>query len=115
MTVYEVVDKGEDFKDVCNKIQTVYGTESRIWASFGEYDKNQFRKCCNLFNLKYPFSDIHWNIKSMASVFYNWPEMGMDNLLKKLNMKLEGTHHRGVDDAYNSAKILIDILKKGRK
>ena len=40
--------------------------------------------------------------------------MGMDNLLNKLGLKLEGRHHRGVDDAYNVAKILIDILRRGR-
>jgi len=111
----EIVEKGENFKDVCNKIKTVYGTESRIWTSFGEYDKNQFKKCCDLFNIKSPFSDMHWNVKSMASIFYGWPEMGMDKLLNKLGMKLEGRHHCGADDAYNIAKILVDILGKGRK
>ena len=110
----EMVDNGEDFDQVCEKIRYEYGTDSRIWASFGEYDKNQFRKCCSRFNVKYPFSDMHWNIKSIASIFYGWPEMGMDNLLNKLGLKLEGRHHRGVDDAYNVAKILIDILRRGR-
>lgn len=111
----DMVKDGKDFKKVCNLIQNNYGTQQRIWASFGEYDKKHFRKMCSVFNAEYPFSDMHWNIKTMASIFYGWPEMGMDKLLKKIGMKLEGEHHRGVDDAYNIAKILIGILEKGRK
>jgi inhibitor of KinA sporulation pathway (predicted exonuclease) len=65
-----------------------------------------------MFNARYPFSDMHWNIKSMASLFYGFPEMGMDKLLNKLGIKMDGRHHRGIDDAYNIAKILIDKVEK---
>jgi len=111
----EMVDEGQTFESVCSQIKVNYGSESRIWASYGEYDKQQFKKICSMFNARYPFSDMHWNIKSMASLFYGFPEMGMDKLLNKLGIKMDGRHHRGIDDAYNIAKILIDILEKGRK
>jgi len=35
----------------------------------------------------------------------------MSGALEMLNMPLEGTHHRGVDDAKNIAKILRWILE----
>lgn len=111
----EMVDQGQDFEDICSKISIKYNTKSRIWASYGEYDKNHLKNICNFFDVKYPFSDMHWNIKTMASIFYGFPEMGLDKLLNKLNIKMEGRHHRGSDDAYNIAKILIDILSKGRR
>lgn len=110
----DMVDKGKDFSKVCNDIENRYGSKSRIWTSYGEYDKNQFKKCCRIFNVPYPFSDMHWNIKSLSSVFYGYKQMGMDKLLEKLNIPLEGRHHSGVDDAYNTAKILVNILQKGR-
>jgi inhibitor of KinA sporulation pathway (predicted exonuclease) len=34
----------------------------------------------------------------------------MEGALNLLNIPLEGTHHRGVDDAKNTAKILRWIL-----
>ena len=41
----------------------------------------------------------------------NWEkEVGM--ALDKLGLPLEGTHHRGVDDAWNIAKILVTGLIK---
>lgn len=111
----EMVEDGVSLELACHKISSLYQSSSRIWTSYGEYDKKQFHESCDFFNVKYPFSDMHWNIKSMASIFYGWPEMGMDKLLNRLNIEMDGQHHRGVDDAYNIAKILIEILKKGRE
>jgi inhibitor of KinA sporulation pathway (predicted exonuclease) len=38
-------------------------------------------------------------------------EVGMTTALEKLGLPLEGTLHRGVDDAWNIAKILAKLLK----
>ena len=110
----EMVDNGEDLKVVTPKIIKKYGSQRYLWASYGEYDKNQMKHYCNMHNAIYPFSDMHLNLKTFASMFYGIKEVGMEELLKNLDIPLEGTHHRGVDDSYNLAKILIEILKKGR-
>ncbi|MNV83539.1 hypothetical protein D3C71_1773530 [compost metagenome] len=34
-------------------------------------------------------------------------EAGMSAALRKFGLKLEGTHHRGIDDAKNITKIFI--------
>jgi inhibitor of KinA sporulation pathway (predicted exonuclease) len=39
-------------------------------------------------------------------------EVGIVTALEKLGLPLEGTLHRGVDDAWNIAKILAELLKK---
>ncbi len=39
-------------------------------------------------------------------------QMGMARALTTLGHKLEGTHHRGVDDAINIAKIAHTLLRK---
>jgi len=39
---------------------------------------------------------------------------GMDQALKKFGITLEGTHHRGIDDAFNIAKIYAAHLRKIR-
>jgi len=41
-------------------------------------------------------------------------EVGMEKALQLLNLPLEGTHHRGVDDAWNIAGILSELVLKRR-
>ena len=37
--------------------------------------------------------------------------MGMKGALRNENIKLEGTHHRGIDDARNIAKIFLNCFE----
>ncbi len=56
-------------------------------------------------------SEDHINIKVLLSKTLNMNKgIGMKRAMEKLNISLDGTHHRGVDDANNSAKILWWIL-----
>jgi inhibitor of KinA sporulation pathway (predicted exonuclease) len=46
---------------------------------------------------------------------YGWHgQTALDEALKRFNLTLEGTHHRGKDDAYNIAKIYAAHLKSVR-
>jgi len=38
---------------------------------------------------------------------------GMKRMLEALGLKLEGRHHRGIDDCYNIAKIMKNLLLRG--
>jgi len=40
--------------------------------------------------------------------------MGLDEAYKYLGLTMEGTHHRGDDDAWNIASILCQLLKSMR-
>jgi inhibitor of KinA sporulation pathway (predicted exonuclease) len=54
------------------------------------------------------------NIKSELPYFYKLDkQMGMDGMLKYLNMKLIGHHHSGIDDCRNIARIWQELVKKG--
>ena len=65
--------------------------------------------------MRYPFGRTHLNIKSLFALVHALPhEVGMDEALKLAGLPLEGTHHRGVDDARNLAQILCGMLKKAR-
>lgn len=111
----EQVDKGLSYKDVCDQLVKVYSSPYRTWASWGDFDRKQFQKDSELNGIKYPFGPRHINIKNLFSVLYGLDEeLGLDTALKHIGMKLEGTHHRGVDDARNIAKIFIHLLKKFR-
>jgi inhibitor of KinA sporulation pathway (predicted exonuclease) len=107
----EEVDRGISFPEACQMLKDKYLTNQRVWASYGEYDKNQFQKQCQSSGVKYPFTSKHINVKTLLALVRSLPrEVGMAQALELLNIPLEGTHHRGVDDAWNIGKILSKLL-----
>lgn len=108
----EQVDGGMSFRQACDRLRKQYGTANRVWASYGNYDRTQFEKQCQARQVSYPFSSRHINIKTLLAIFYGLPkEVGMAQALELLNLPLIGTHHRGVDDAWNIAHILAHLIE----
>ncbi|MEL1243580.1 3'-5' exonuclease [Flavobacterium sp. DGU11] len=106
-----VAEQGISFKEACNILKKDYLSQSRAWASFGAYDQKQFQRQCTALNVGYPFGPSHINVKTLFALKNKLGhEQGMAGALALLDIPLEGTHHRGVDDAKNIAKILERIL-----
>lgn len=116
----EVLDReGGTFAAACNDLRAL-DSKNITWASYGDYDRKMFEGQtgptaawwgCT----EYPFSPRHINVKNLCALMHGWErEVGMDEALKRLGLPLEGTHHRGGDDAYNIAKILAHVLRLGR-
>ena len=62
------------------------------------------------------FGPTHLNVKNLAAVSYGWSrEVGMSEALRRLGLPLEGTHHRGGDDAWNIAGLLCHLLQRIRR
>lgn len=107
----EDVDNGISFSDACNLLLTEYKSKKYVWASYGHYDKNQFHIQCKREHIDYPFSNDHINVKSLVALKYSLrKDVGMEKILKLLDMPLIGTHHRGIDDSRNIANILLKTL-----
>lgn len=105
------VDSGISFKDACDILTKEYCSKKYMWASYGYFDKKQFIAQCEREDVEYPFSKAHINVKLLFALKYSLiKDVGMVKALKLLNMPLVGTHHRGIDDAKNVAKILSKIL-----
>jgi len=110
----EDVESGTSFSEACAILTNEYKAEKYTWASYGNYDMNQFKTQCGRENVTYPFSGSHINVKVLFALVNSLPrQIGMAKALKMLKIPLEGTHHRGVDDARNIAKILSKILFDG--
>ena len=106
-----IENEGVTFQEALRIIKKDYDTPSRPWASYGAYDLNQFKKQCTALGRGYPFGPSHINVKTLFALKNKLGhELGMDGALKYLDIHLEGTHHRGIDDAKNIAKILKCIL-----
>ncbi len=106
------VDTAPLFPDALKDFQSWFHPfESYLFCSWGDYDKNQFKQDCKLHGVDYPFPGGHLNIKKAFSVAIDsQKKFGMAGALEKLNLKLEGVHHRGIDDARNIARIVRAVL-----
>lgn len=92
-----------------------FKTQDRIWASWGDYDRRQFERVCKEAGVAYPFGISHLNVKTLFAITHNRDrELGMDAALAHVGIPLEGTHHRGGDDAWNIARLLCGLLGSGR-
>jgi inhibitor of KinA sporulation pathway (predicted exonuclease) len=80
------------------------------WVTWGVGDKNDLEKEWGKDNLP----ATHLDLATLWS-FYAKNELarhaGLDTVLAHLHLTFEGTRHRGADDAFNTAKILKEMLK----
>ena len=110
------VDNGISLDEACHILRQEYHSKQRLWASYGDYDRRQFERDCKARDIPYPFGSRHLNVKSLFAVMHALGrEVGMSKALEKLGLQLEGTHHRGGDDAWNIAVILGELLLRARR
>jgi len=104
------VDGAPYFSEVIDEFKSWINTndEQYTLCSWGIYDKKQFESDCQLHGLDDSWINPHCNLKQQYGKFKNLPRaIGMKNALITEKMNIEGTHHRGIDDARNIAKIFI--------
>lgn len=112
----EMVELAKPLSNACSVLEKEYETRQRIWASWGDYDRNQFHRNCKEYGLRYPFGPTHINVRTLFSITLGLGrKFELDGAFKYLGWELEGPLHRGVDDAWNTAKLLSWLLKRGRE
>ena len=113
----EMVDaSGQTFAEACRALEERFDARARVWASYGEYDRRMFEQQCRRTAVPYPFGPRHLNVKTLAGLALGLGrEIGLDAMLDHLGLPLEGTHHRGGDDARNIARILAYLLAPLRR
>ena len=111
----EQVANGQSFEAACRHLKEAWLAPERTWASYGDYDRRMFERQCREMKVPFPFGPTHLNVKNLMALSYGLPqELGMAEALEHMGLKLEGTHHRGVDDAANIARILTALLARLR-
>ncbi|XGW00740.1 MAG: exonuclease domain-containing protein (plasmid) [Leptolyngbya sp. BL-A-14] len=90
-----------------------------VFGSWGDYallrryrkGRNQFKQDSKFHNVPFPIAYPHVNLKQLFSEVQGLPKRyGMAEALQLAGIALEETHHRGIDDARNIAKLLPFIL-----
>lgn len=103
----ELLDKeGVLYQEALEILDAEFSPKLVTWASWGDYDRKQFEKNGALYGTKYPFGSTHLNVKNLFALKHRLPkEMAMTEALEHIKMKLVGTHHRGIDDSGNIARL----------
>jgi len=83
------------------------GRQAAVLASWGRYDRDQLRKDARRARCPLPsFGTAHVDLKTEFASAAAIKRCGMARALGMVGLPLEGTHHRGIDDARNIAKLL---------
>lgn len=110
------IDGAETFpKVISNFTNWINTSEKYLLCSWGFYDQKQFKKDCKLYNLDAEWAEKHISLKHQYKAIANLKKpIGMGAALRNEELQLDGTHHRGIDDARNICKIFLKHFDKWR-
>ncbi|MFD0370407.1 exonuclease domain-containing protein [Streptomyces sp. NPDC059071] len=108
---------GVGFAEACRILADEHDARRRPWASWGDYDRRQFDRQCRAAGTPYPFGRPaergHTNAKAVFTEAYGLRRRpGMAGALRIAGLPLEGRHHRGEDDAWNIAALVLDLVDR---
>ncbi|MFP3387866.1 exonuclease domain-containing protein [Brevibacillus sp. SIMBA_040] len=106
------VDNAPSFGNAIDDFKNWIGNDYWL-CSWGFYDKNQLKMDCELHNKPTHWLSNHISIKHQhGKMIERERGVGMERALNMLKIPLDGTHHRGIDDARNISKIFVKIFDK---
>jgi len=102
---------GRPFVEACDWLKSMFESTGHVWASFGEFDLEQFATQCEREGVQYPFVAAHVNIKLLAALRFKWRrQKGLMRACAELGIRPVGRHHSARDDAVNAARVLYRSL-----
>ena len=102
---------GVPFAEACELLLRRHRSDSRPWASWGDYDRKQFERQCNG-PQRYPFGSVHVNAKAVFADAQGARRQGMAGALGTAGLPLEGRHHNGADDAWNIGALVLYLVER---
>jgi 3'-5' exoribonuclease 1 len=100
------VDAAPRFPDAIAALRRFLRGTTSLFCSWGAYDLNQLRQDARYHKIGLPFAE-HLNLKEhFSDHLLTSKRFGMAGALARVGLRLEGTHHRGIDDARNIARLL---------
>ena len=91
------------------------GPEEYFLCAWGPDDQRQFVQECRQHQISTDWIVNHNNLQKMLSKIYKLEkhqQMGLKPALEMLEIPFEGSHHRALDDAMNTAQILVKLFDK---
>ena len=113
LTQEDVDISSHDLKYVCQLLETGWKSKKYIWASWGDYDRTQFKRECNFKNVAYPFGKRHINVCTIFSLWEGLTkQVSLANAAGRLDFKFVGRQHRADVDSQMVARILLRIFNE---
>ncbi|MCH2043039.1 MAG: exonuclease domain-containing protein [Saprospiraceae bacterium] len=102
------VDQADTFPTVITQFWDWIATKDYYLCSWGHYDRIQFKNDCELHDLDTKWLVPHISLKHQYSeIKFTRKRFGMKRALQREGFSLDGTHHRGIDDARNISKLFL--------
>jgi inhibitor of KinA sporulation pathway (predicted exonuclease) len=80
-------------------------------SAWGNYDRGQLQEDCLRQGVAYPFTN-YLNLKQAFARIRDIRPCGMKAALRLSGLTLDGTHHRGIDDVRNIARLVEVMLAR---
>lgn len=102
------VDAAPTFPECVDAFKTwLYRYRDFAFCSWGDYDRNQLQQDCDFHRIPNPISAPHLNVKRLFSERQGLKKKyGLAEAIARAGQSFSGTHHRGIDDARNIARLL---------
>ena len=111
----EQVDNAPNFPEAVQLFRDWIGVgkDDYLLCSWGFYDRSQFAHDCKIHGIDKDWLKKHISVKHQhASLKGRAKGFGMKRALEEEGFALDGTHHRGIDDARNIAKIFLKYFRE---
>lgn len=101
------VEGAPSFPEAIESLRRFIADRDALFSSWGDYDRQQFEHDAAIHLVALPFRGRHLNVKQRFSdALGEKKRYGMSGALRRVGLGLDGTHHRGIDDARNIARLL---------
>ncbi len=101
------VEDAPGFPEAIAYLRHFIDGQDALFCSWGDYDRRQFEQDAKFHKVALPFGGRHLNVKKQFSTqLGEETRYGMGMALQRVGLELLGTHHRGIDDARNIARLL---------
>lgn len=98
------IDTAPTFPEVAPELRA-FG-EGALFCSWGAYDRNQLVRDAARHDVPMPLPGRHVNLKETWARTLGGKPTGTSRALARVGLQVIGTHHRGIDDARNIARLL---------
>ncbi len=87
--------------------------EDYVLCSWGDFDRKIFIKNCEQHRIDFEWAQQHINLKAQYYRIRNFTKpVGLQKALRKEGFEFDGEPHRGIDDAFNTAKIFMRLIDR---
>ncbi len=106
-------ERGVSFAEACALLTSKFSAKNRLWISQGNFDREIFESECALLGVQYPFGSDHMNLAALLSMLTGRKrQLGLKKALRLFKLDIQGKQHCGKDDAYNLARVHVEVLKR---